>query len=401
MDGDLNRCSVDLVKNSQGELLVDCMKSCGLVFVNGRQGLDQFTCISARGRSVVDYCLVPGEELLSIQNFVVKTMSEYEEELYGCEEEYRIPDHSVLVWDILVDGVVPNASFVATEDEKTQRRKKFTVPEDYVCGQEEFIGTTLDRLERLGDSQSELDAVYVDLPERMKSGLKEVKCGDKNSEFQKKKCEQLERDLKCPKKFWKALKKMNVGKARKQGHDLLQVYDEGVVVRSGEEAIEIWRTHFARVLGGDDNEDTKLDNTHTREDVDLSECSQRLYEPISKEEVLWALNVVKKDAAPGLDGVVMEMMLTERLLEVWVALFRVCWERERVPTMWRESIVVPVPKKQVRGACDVNTFRGISLTSMVSKVLCKVLENRLSCVVGEKGLIADFFAISGSIIIAL
>ena len=28
MDGDLNRCSVDLVKNSQGELLVDCMKSC-------------------------------------------------------------------------------------------------------------------------------------------------------------------------------------------------------------------------------------------------------------------------------------------------------------------------------------------------------------------------------------
>ena len=207
--------------------------------------------------------------------------------------------------------------------------------------------------------------------------------------FQKKKCEQLERDLKCPKKFWKALKKMNVGKARKQGHDLLQVYDEGGVVRSGEEAIEIWRTHFARVLGGDDNEDTKLDDTHTREDVDLSECSQHLYEPISREEVSWALNVVKKDAAPGLDGVVMEMMLTERLLEVWVALFRVCWERERVPTMWRESVVVPVPKKQVRGACDVNTFRGISLTSMVSKVLCKVLENRLSCVVEEKGLIAE------------
>ena len=56
--------------------------------------------------------------------------------------------------------------------------------------------------------------------------------------------------------------------------------------------------------------------------------------------------------------------------------------------MWRES-VVPVPKKQVRGVCDVNTFRGISLTSMVSKVLCKVLENRLLCVVEEKGLITE------------
>ena len=30
MDGDINKCSVDLVKNSRGELLFDCMKSCGV-----------------------------------------------------------------------------------------------------------------------------------------------------------------------------------------------------------------------------------------------------------------------------------------------------------------------------------------------------------------------------------
>ena len=43
-----------------------------------------------------------------------------------------------------------------------------------------------------------------------------------------------------------------------------------------------------------------------------------------------------------------------------------------------ESVVVPVPEKQVRGVCDVNTFRGISLTSLVSKGVCKILDNRLS-----------------------
>ena len=32
-----------------------------------------------------------------------------------------------------------------------------------MCGQEEFIGTILARLKRLGGSQSVLDAVYVDL----------------------------------------------------------------------------------------------------------------------------------------------------------------------------------------------------------------------------------------------
>ena len=37
----------------------------------------------------------------------------------------------------------------------------------------------------------------------------------------------------------------------------------------------------------------------------------------------------------------------------------------------------------------MNTFRGISLTSLVSKVLCNILENRLSCIAEEKGLIAE------------
>ena len=87
------------------------------------------------------------------------------------------------------------------------------------------------------------------------------------------------------------------------------------------------------------------------------ECSQHLCELISREEVLWALNEMKKNAAPGSDGVEMDMLLTERLFDVWVALFDVCWEHGIVPSLWRESIVVPVPKKQTRGVCDVNTFR--------------------------------------------
>ena len=46
---------------------------------------------------MVDYCLVPEEELMSIRNFDVKTMSQCEDELCGGEEGYRIPDHSVLL----------------------------------------------------------------------------------------------------------------------------------------------------------------------------------------------------------------------------------------------------------------------------------------------------------------
>ena len=35
----VDRCSVYMVKNEQREMLVECIKSTGLCFVNGRQGL--------------------------------------------------------------------------------------------------------------------------------------------------------------------------------------------------------------------------------------------------------------------------------------------------------------------------------------------------------------------------
>ena len=41
--------------------------------------------------------------------------------------------------------------------------------------------------------------------------------------------------------------------------------------------------------------------------------SERLCQPISREEVAWALERVKKDAAPGKDGVTVDMMSAEVL----------------------------------------------------------------------------------------
>ena len=115
----------------------------------------------------------------------------------------------------------------------------------------------------------------------------------------------------------------------------------------------------------------------------------RLCQPISREEVAWALDKVKKDAAPGKDGVTVDMMSADVLFDIWCALFEVCWEYGMVPSVWRESLVVPVPKKQSRGTCVTDNFRGISLTSSVSKVLCVILNARLTDVAEGEGLIAE------------
>ena len=51
--------------------------------------------------------------------------------------------------------------------------------------------------------------------------------------------------------------------------------------------------------------------------------------------------------------------------------------------------MIPVSKKESRGTCVTNNFRVISLTSSVSKVLCMILNARLTDVAEGEGLIAE------------
>ena len=119
------------------------------------------------------------------------------------------------------------------------------------------------------------------------------------------------------------------------------------------------------------------------------EISEKLGLQISQEEVDRAIEQVKKSAACGKDGVSAEMMSAQMLKDVWLALFWCCWEGGVTPTMWRTSLLVPVPKKRCIGVCTPDMFRGIALTSVVYKVFCMILNERLSKVADEFHLLPE------------
>ncbi|MDA8001866.1 MAG: endonuclease/exonuclease/phosphatase family protein [Alphaproteobacteria bacterium] len=149
-----DRIGVDMVKNDQGELLVECLLSAGLCFVNGRKGRDDFTCISSRGCSMVDYCLVPAEELHSITNVRVQTMSQCEAALCCNEEGYRMPDHSVLAWDLVVGKCVSDSCRGASKGSDSPRRStKYVVPEGYMTNDTDFIQSIIDGLKAVAGDQ--------------------------------------------------------------------------------------------------------------------------------------------------------------------------------------------------------------------------------------------------------
>ena len=97
VDDVMSRDVVDHTVNNNGDLLIDFMVDSGLCMVNGRVGHNDFTHVSHRGKSVVDYVCVPYEQLCFVSDFHVHLMSDLVGAL-NYQGVTKVPDHSVLTW---------------------------------------------------------------------------------------------------------------------------------------------------------------------------------------------------------------------------------------------------------------------------------------------------------------
>ena len=97
---------------------------------------------------------------------------------------------------------------------------------------------------------------------------------------------------------------------------------------------------------------------------------------------------LKNSKTGGSDGIVGELLKYGDLGMVaqqeWLEqLFSVIWQEEIVPRQWREGLIVNIFKKGNRE--DPANYRGITLLSVVGKVFCKILNNRLVQCLDKEG----------------
>ena len=79
---------------------------CNMCLLNGRNFKSNgYTCISARGSSVVDYCLVPYENLQRYYDFEVIRARDILNRVINIEtlDSAIVPDHSLLTWKLEVN----------------------------------------------------------------------------------------------------------------------------------------------------------------------------------------------------------------------------------------------------------------------------------------------------------
>ena len=139
---------------------------------------------------------------------------------------------------------------------------------------------------------------------------------------------------------------------------------------SREGRLRAWKEHFTKLLGQPpevpDNE-MNIPSIHPPQDISV--------EQFTKIELQEARKDIKEGKAFGEDGVAPEVLKRVDVDDLILDFCNKALVDGDVPDQWKHLNIVPVPKKG--NLTKVDNYRGIALTSIVSKTLNRMILNRI------------------------
>ena len=129
---------------------------------------------------------------------------------------------------------------------------------------------------------------------------------------------------------------------------MLRIYDKnGQLVSEENEVIGRWKEHFEGLFQVTDGPYQYLLCGEATLEDDLE---------IMREEVKGGVRKLKMRKAPGICGIVPEMLKAggEVVIEWMTEVFNMVWNEGMAPSDWRNAVIVPVYKKGSRLDCTNN-----------------------------------------------
>ena len=96
------------------------------------------------------------------------------------------------------------------------------------------------------------------------------------------------------------------------------------------------------------------------------------------EEVRKLVSKAKKNKAPGIDGLVNDVLKNDVAIRAIHTLFNRCLTEGKVPIAWKLGIISPITKGGSSDPREPLSYRGISLLPVISKLFTAGLSQRLS-----------------------
>lgn len=143
------------------------------------------------------------------------------------------------------------------------------------------------------------------------------------------------------------------------------------------------------------SEEEKKGRAETREAysdfIKKKEKTQDKYNILFTLRELKAALVKCKKSSPGKDEICYSMLshLSDEGLQKLLNLYNKVWEEGKIPSGWKEAVVVPIKKPGKDGSNPAN-YRPIALTSHVGKLMERMINERLMHYVEERELMASY-----------
>ena len=106
--------------------------------------------------------------------------------------------------------------------------------------------------------------------------------------------------------------------------------------------------------------------------------------PPTRTEIFKAVKTLKKGKAAGPDGIPPEALKADArtTTEILYPLLKKIWNEKKIPTEWKKGHMIKLPKKGDLGQCK--NWRGIMLLSIPSKVMTRIILERLKYAIDDK-----------------
>jgi len=151
-----------------------------------------------------------------------------------------------------------------------------------------------------------------------------------------------------------------------------------MLLTTQEEQLKRWEEHFSEIFNKDDNNVGSKQETQNVEEEDNSgnETEVKL-DPPTKIEIQLALSQLENGKAAGLDNINREVLNVdpEITAEMLYPLLEKIWKEEKISEDREQGLIIKIPKRGDLSYC--NNWRGVTLLSIRSKILTRIILNRI------------------------
>ncbi|MEL6855582.1 MAG: endonuclease/exonuclease/phosphatase family protein, partial [Cyanobacteria bacterium J06607_13] len=150
----------------------------------------------------------------------------------------------------------------------------------------------------------------------------------------------------------------------------------GRLITSNKRKADLFVGHYANVSRLKTTKADRVQNRRLKSDVRSARSEE--VPPITMTELRRAIDQLRFRGAPGPDGIPPSFLknLGPRAMDMLLSIFNLALGTGVTPQPWRDATIIPLLKAG-KPASELSSFRPISLTSCVAKLLERVISERL------------------------